>query len=307
LVIGVLVFAYYKKWMMTYAIVVANVIVFVIGLFYMVELQNGDFISLLPLELGFKPVFLTENIPELYKLFSSMFVHGGFLHLIGNMIVLFFVGMAFEQRIGMKKFLTIYILTGLVATLSHSIVNIGSEIPLVGASGAIFGIMGAFALSYPNDEVVMPIPLGIIMIFRRIKVMYAVILFAIMETVIVFIDVQDNTAHIAHLGGLIGGLFLAAILLRGRKTHTKKGQTIFYDSYQPEKLDKVDFSKLKILATTPELKEILRKIENESVPQVKEIWLEHFIEKAVCPQCKNKLFRMDNKIWCDKCGFKTKL
>ena len=84
-------------------------------------------------------------------------------------MVFFFVGMAFEQRIGWKKFLTIYLLTGVCGALTHSLLNLGSGIVLIGASGAIFGILGAFAFSYPRDEVVMPIPLGIIMVFRRIK------------------------------------------------------------------------------------------------------------------------------------------
>ena len=109
------------------------------------------------------------------------------------------------------------------------------------------------------------------------------------------------------IGGLIGGLILAALILRGRKTHTKEGQTIYYDSYRPQITDKMDLSRLDSLATTPELKEMLEKIKNENVPQVRDIWLEHFIEKAVCPQCKDKLFRMDNKIWCEKCGFKIKI
>jgi len=305
--IGTLVFAYLKKLMMTYALIIANIIVFVIGLFYLVKLSNGQYISLLSIKLGFQPIFLTDNVAETYTIFTSMFAHSGFLHLIGNMLVLFFVGMAFEQRIGRKKFLAIYLISGVAATLTHSLLNINSDIPLVGASGAIFGIMGAFAFSYPYDEVIMPIPLGIIMVLRRIKVIYAVILFAILETVIVFIDVPDGTAHYAHLGGLIGGIILAAVILKGRKTHTKSGQTIFYDSYHPKTTDKMDLLKLDPLATTPELKEMLLKIKNENVPQVRDIWLEYFIEKAACPKCGDRLFRMDNKIWCERCGFKTKI
>jgi hypothetical protein len=235
-----------------------------------------------------------------------MFVHGGPIHIFGNMIVLFFVGVAFEDRIGPKKFLIIYILTGFCGTLAHSFLNLGSEIPLIGASGAIFGIMGAFAVSYPRDEVVMPIPLGFFMILRRIKVIYAVLIFAVLETVIVFLDVQDSTAHFAHIGGLIGGFVLAAILLRGRRTHTKEGKTIYYDSSIPQKPDNIDFSKLDELANTAELKETLKKIKNESVPQVRDIWLEHFFEKARCPKCKNILNHFDRKIWCEKCGFRTK-
>jgi len=305
IMIGSLVIAYVKKWMMTYALMVANFVVFVLSIIFYEQTILGR-VSIIIWDLGFRPVYLSiEYSPQLYTLFTSMFVHGGFAHIIGNMIIFFFLGMAFEQRIGAKKFLVIYLITGVCGALTHSLLNIGSGITLIGASGAIFGIMGGFAYSYPRDEVVMPIPLGFIMILRRIKVIYAVILFAALETVIVILDVQDSTAHFAHLGGLISGFILAAVLIGRKKTHTEKGQTIYYDSYKPITPDKIDFSKLKKLASTPELKEMLKKIESETVPQVRDVWLEHFFEKTICPKCKNPLNHFDGKVWCEYCGFRA--
>ena len=198
--------------------------------------------------------------------------------------------------------------TGIVAFLQSYwpiILFFGVSIPLIGASGAIFGIMGAFAYSYPRDEVVMPIPLMVIMIIRRVKVMYVVILFAVIETIIVMVDVQDTTAHFAHIGGLLSGFVLAALLIR-KKTHTKKGETIYYDSYSAQRSKGINISNLRILADTPELKEILTKIENETVPQVQNIWLSHFLEQIKCPKCQHSLNFSDRKIWCDHCDFKTK-
>ena len=137
IMIGGLIAAYVKKWMMTYALIITNFIVFVLTLF------SGDTIIQ---QLGFRPFFLSvEGIPYIYTLFTSMFVHSGFLHIFGNMLVFFFIGMAFEQRVGWSKFLIIYLLTGVLGSLTHSVLILGSPIPLVGASGAIFGIMGAFA------------------------------------------------------------------------------------------------------------------------------------------------------------------
>jgi len=233
-----------------------------------------------------------------------MFVHSGFLHIFGNMLIFFFIGMAFEQRIGWKKFLIIYLLTGVCGALTHSLLNLGSSTILIGASGAIFGIMGAFAFSYPRDEVVMPIPLGIIMILRRIKVIYAVMIFAALETVIVMFDVQDNTAHFAHIGGLVSGVIIAALLIKN-KTHTKLGETIYYDPHSPQKQRKIDFSNLRKLAETHEQKKLLKRIEDETVPQVRDVWLEHFLEKTRCPKCRKTLNHFDGKIWCEDCGFKT--
>ena len=297
IMIGTLFIAYAKKLLMTYALIFANFIVFVMSVIFLDVIYD----------LGFRPIYLSlEFLPQLYTLFTSMFIHGGFLHIIGNMMVFFFVGMAFEQRVGWKKFLTIYLLTGVCGALTHSLLNLGSGSVLIGASGAIFGIMGAFAFSYPRDEVVMPIPLGIIMILRRIKVIYAVLIFAVLETVIVMFDVQDTTAHFAHIGGLVSGVVLAALLIRNKGIEKKApSETMYYDSYSPQKQRKIDFSNLKKLATTHEFKEMLQRIEHETVPQVRDVWLEHFLEKTRCPKCKKTLNHFDGKIWCEDCGFKT--
>jgi len=269
-IIGTLVIAYAKKLLITYALIFANFIVFVISVIFPEVIYD----------LGFRPIYLSlEFIPQLYTLFTSMFIHGGFLHIVGNMLVFFFVGMAFEQRVGWKKFLTIYLLTGVCGALTHSLLNLGSGIVLIGASGAIFGILGAFAFSYPRDEVVMPIPLGIIMVFRRIKVVYAVLIFAVMETVIVMLDVQDTTAHFAHIGGLVSGVVLAAIIIKNKRTgtgNTASAETIYYDSSYPLKIRKINFSVLR----------------------------EHFLERTKCPKCNKPLNHFDGKTWCEDCGFK---
>jgi len=306
--IGGLIFAYYKKFAITYALIIINIIVFIMTF---ASQTNLEYIGTSPIiqDLSFRSIYLTaEQSPQIYTIFTCMFVHGGFLHLFGNMLVFFFIGSAFEERVGPKNLLIIYLLTGICGSLTHALLNLGPDvniIPLVGASGAIFGIMGAFAFSYPRDEVVMPIPLFFIMILRRIKVVLAVLLFAIFETIVVFLDVEDNTAHFAHIGGLIAGFVLAALLIRGKKTHTKKGQTIYYDSYSANKPREIDFKKLEKLAVTPELFQMLEKIRNETVPQVRDIWLEHFFEKAKCPKCGSNLNHFDKKIWCENCGFKS--
>lgn len=297
IMIGTIVFAYLKKIAMTYTLIIANSFVFILSLFFQNEIIN---------QLGFRPVFLSpELFINCYTLFTSMFVHSGFLHILGNMFVFFFMGIAFEQRIGAKKFLTIYLITGVCGALTHSILNLNSIIPLVGASGAIFGILGAFAYAYPRDEVVMPIPIGI-MFIMRIKVIYATIIFAILETVIVIFSVQDNTAHFAHLGGLVSGVILATILI-GKKAEkikqTNKPDSIDY--MKIHKSDVINFSHLEQLAKTPELNKIFQRIEKENIRQVRDMWLEHFLEKITCPLCNKPLHHFNRKIWCEQNHFQT--
>ena len=308
IIIGSLVFAFVKKWMITYVLIIANFIVFVLTVIFSAEILFGlpyaEFAGL-----GFRPLYLSiEYAPQLYTLVTSIFIHSvaNPFHIIGNMFIFFFVGTAFEQRVGMKKFLIIYIVTGMCGAVTHALINLQSSTVLIGASGAIFGIMGAFAYAYPRDEVVMPIPVGIMMIIRRVKVIYAVLLFAAIETIIIWLSVKDNTAHFAHIGGLVSGVILAAALIKkGGSEHTRPSDTIYYDSYQMQKPRKIDFSTLKKLARTTEHKDMLSRIEHETVPQVRDIWLEHFLEKIPCPQCGKTLNHFNKKIWCEHCGYKT--
>lgn len=297
IMIGTIVVAYLKKITITYAIIIANLFVFLVTLFFGNQII-GD--------LGFRPAYLSvEQIPQIYTIFTSMFVHSGFLHILGNMFVFFFMGIAFEQRIGRKKFLVIYLITGVCGALTHSVLNLGSWVPLVGASGAIFGILGAFAYLYPRDEVVMPVPIGI-MFIMRIKVIYATIIFAALETVIVMFSVQDSTAHFAHLGGLASGVFLAAVLIGKKAEKTKQATTAgSLDYMHIKKSDTINFSHLKELVKTPELKKILQHVEKENVLQARDMWLEHFLEKVTCPVCNKPLNHFDRKIWCEQEHFRT--
>jgi len=305
IMIGTLIVAYAKKLMMTYALIIANFIVFILTIIFQVQTPYGP-VSVIVWDLGFRPIYLSlDYSPQLYTLFTSMFIHGGFWHILMNMLVFFFMGTAFEQRIGWKKFLVIYLLTGVCGALTHSLFNLGSTVILIGASGAIFGILGAFAYSYPRDEVVMPIPVGI-MLITRIKVIYAAVLFAAIETVYVYLGAQDQTAHLAHIGGLVSGVVLAALLIRGKRAERNAPSTIvYYDSFSPQKTRKIGFSNLKKLAETQEQKEMLKRIESETVPQVRDIWLEHFFEKTNCPRCGKPLKFFNGKVWCEDCGFKT--
>jgi membrane associated rhomboid family serine protease len=280
--------AWIRKIPLTYALIVSNFLVF--GLWLVNPAVQMS-------ELGFRPIYLEPMYwPQLYTLFTSMFVHGGILHILGNMLVFFFMGIAFEDRIGRGKFLLIYLVAGVCGALAHSVLNLGSTTVLIGASGAIFGILGGFAYAYPWDEVVMPVPIGI-MFIMRIKVLYAAILFALIETVIVFIGTPDSTAHYAHFGGLIAGIVLSAVLVRGSSEHLKKPAE--RNPYgRRETPIAFNLEALRPLATTPELQSMLDRISREDVPQARDLWLDHFFEKVRCPVCGKPLQHEGRRVWC---------
>jgi membrane associated rhomboid family serine protease len=283
--------AWWRKIPISYAIIISNFLVFGITLFSPQVIE----------QLGFRPVYLQPQfLPQIYTLFTSMFVHAGILHILGNMFIFFFMGIAFEDKIGRGKFLLIYLVTGVIGALVFVVLPLGPPVEpttlLVGASGAIFGILGGFAYAYPWDEVVMPVPIGI-MIIMRIKVLYASIIFVAFETLLVILSPGDGTAHAAHFGGLISGIVLAAILVHGSTEHLKKPSE--RNRYgEREKPEAVNIETLRPLATTPELQTMLAKISKEDVPQVRDLWLDHFFEKARCPVCGKPLQHEERRVWC---------
>ena len=128
IMIGTLIVAYFKKWMMTYSLILANFIIFILTIIFQEEIIFGlEYYGFAGL--AFRPIYFSiEYSPQIYTLFTSMFIHSGFAHIVGNMLVFFFVGMAFEQRIGRKNFLIIYLLAGMCGTLTHSLMNFGSVV-----------------------------------------------------------------------------------------------------------------------------------------------------------------------------------
>lgn len=99
-------------------------------------------------------------LPAYWTLVSSMFLHGGWMHLIGNMLYLWIFGNNIEDVMGHVKFIVFYMACGILAALSHALIDTNSTVPMVGASGAISGVLGAYLLLFPRAQVLVLIPLG---------------------------------------------------------------------------------------------------------------------------------------------------
>lgn len=170
--------------------------------------------DLLVFEYGFRP-----DRPGLVTLFTSMFLHGGFLHLAGNMLFLWIYGDNVEHRLGAAPFLFWYLVTGIVATLTHALIAPGPPLPLVGASGAISGVLGFYFLLFPGHFVrvllvLFPFYVGTVMIPARIVLG----LYLVVDNLLpLILGPAGPVAHGAHIGGFIAGLVVAAWLRFGRK------------------------------------------------------------------------------------------
>lgn len=237
-------------------------------------------LSVVQAELGlWSPNLASDPGLAVLQLFTSMFVHHDFFHLLGNLITLLAFALPFEERIGHRRFLLVYLLSGLIGSLLQVAVTAGDPILLMGASGAVAGVIGAFAASYPNLVVPLPLPLLFIMLFVRMRVWVAAIAFLALQLVSMSIAtrVPDNTAYFAHLGGLAGGILAAFALVRGKgRVHRSPVA--------------VDLSALAPFARDAGTAQALTQMRaNHDEPQIFQAWLDRFFRTATCPQCSHKV------------------
>src|SRR5918912_2502900 len=166
-------------WVML-TIIVVNVLVFIFEL----GVGNVDALDQLFLSAGVVPVEFTRgvlvgppppfNMPWI-TLFTSMFLHGGLLHIASNMLYLFIFGDNVEDRLGHTRFLVFYFVCGLAAGITHIVVNSGSSIPSVGASGAIAGVLAAYLRLFPRARVRTLVFVGPIVFVPRIAAAFLII------------------------------------------------------------------------------------------------------------------------------------
>jgi membrane associated rhomboid family serine protease len=193
--------------LVTYALIALNV------LFFFVELAGGDaFIN----QWAFVPSrFLANPGADFLTLFTSMFMHAGWVHLGGNMLYLWIFGDNVEDRFGHIKFTIFYVLTGLAATFAQMAFNMGSTIPNLGASGAIAGVLGAYILLFPQGRVRVLQGQQVIQVSALIVIGLWIVLqfFSGIGSIAATVD-TGGVAYMAHIGGFIAG-FVLTFLFRG--------------------------------------------------------------------------------------------
>jgi membrane associated rhomboid family serine protease len=157
-------------------------------------------------------------IPSVLTIFTSMFMHGGFMHLAGNMLYMWIFADNIEDNLGPKKFLIFYLLAGIGAAMTQVLTDTHSQVPMVGASGAIGGVLGAYLINHPNAKVLVLIPFGFFSQLIKIKAIYVLGFWFVLQ----FISSGGGVAYAAHIGGFISGLILILFFNKKIKKKTKK-------------------------------------------------------------------------------------
>ena len=151
-----------------------------------------------------------QIVPPWTTVLTSMFMHGGWLHLIGNMLYLWIFGNNVEDAMGHARFVVFYLLCGVIAFLAQSLPAPESTIPMVGASGAISGVLGAYLLLYPHARVLVLIPLGFFLYTARLTAGWVLAFWFILQIIssAVTATQQGGVAFGAHIGGFVAGMVL---------------------------------------------------------------------------------------------------
>jgi membrane associated rhomboid family serine protease len=211
----------------TLALVAVNVAVFLYQMSLQIGLEAGiqraaeDFVR----EFGVTPCRLTARcrVPDaaphpIVTIFTSMFLHGGLLHLGGNMLYLWIFGNNVEDTLGHGRFLLFYLAAGVAAALAQTVINPASGIPMVGASGAVSGVLGAYLLLFPYATVLTLVTFGFFWRFIHLPALVVLGLWIVLQFLSGYVSLaatagsEGGVAFFAHIGGFFVGMALLFVL-----------------------------------------------------------------------------------------------
>jgi membrane associated rhomboid family serine protease len=200
-----------------YLLIAANIVVFIL------QWLAGSNQEAVVYQFALIPAQVTAGLDlgDITDIFTSMFMHGGLLHLGGNMLYLWIFGDNIEDTMGSGKYLLFYLAGGVAASFAHIFTNPGSQIPTVGASGAIAAVLGAYLVLYPKSRVMTLIPLGYIM---RMTLVPAAIVLGFWFVMQLFSGVLSlggpdvgGVAFWAHIGGFVVGVVVGLLFASRRR------------------------------------------------------------------------------------------
>jgi len=173
-------------------------------------------------------VCLTDPGRQVSHVFTSMFLHGSWMHLIGNMWFLWVFGNNIEDSMGHVRFVAFYLACGVAAALLQVAFNPASVIPMVGASGAISGVMGGYLVLYPRVRVYTLVPIGFLLTSIALPAWTMIFYWALIQFVSgltgLAVEEQGGVAFWAHIGGFVAGLVLIKLFARPTAVRSRSGQ-----------------------------------------------------------------------------------
>lgn len=196
--------------MVNYMLLFLNGCIFIYQLILLSQNSLEQFIQ----NYAVKPAHLLSNpLYEARTIFSAMFLHGNLLHFLGNMIYLYIFGDNVEDKFGHIRFLIFYLFCGAVATLSQIIPNPSSKVPIIGASGAIAGVLGAYFVFFPRARILTIVPIGLLTRIIYIPAFIFLGFWFIIQihavTLSNLFPSETNIAWWAHIGGFLAGVIIA--------------------------------------------------------------------------------------------------
>jgi len=161
-------------------------------------------------------------VPAYVTIFSSMFMHGGWMHLIMNMLFMWVFADNIEDNLGSRNFIIFYILCGIGAAMAHVLMDTHSQIPMIGASGAISGVLGAYIINHPKARILVLIPFFFIFIIK-IRALYVLGYWFVLQFINSYTmsSQEGGVAYAAHIGGFVSGMILILFFNKKAKRKTK--------------------------------------------------------------------------------------
>ena len=203
------------------------IILFICVVVFFFQISSHE-TNLITYYFGFKPASFFNNFDKptfspALTLLTSIFMHGGWMHLIGNMMYLIIFADNVEDVFGTKKFILFYLLSGIFASFSQAFMDFSSEIPMIGASGAIAGVLGAYLFYFPRAKILVLVPF---FIFFTIRVPASILLiFWFVFQFLNLSNVESSVAWMAHIGGFVFGYIFS--IINGKKPSSKSVSSIF--------------------------------------------------------------------------------
>lgn len=159
-------------------------------------------------------------IPSPLTIFTSMFLHGGLLHLAGNLLYLWIFADNIEDRMGRGRFVLFYGLCGIAAALAQAIPDLSSEIPMIGASGAVSGVLGAYIILYPHARVLVAIPIFVVLYTLRLPAIWVLGVWFLGQLIssVALSSAGAGIAFRAHVGGFVAGVLLVGLFTRSKRS-----------------------------------------------------------------------------------------